>query len=82
MGMTGSEQESEAPAESGVEDDSVPAPKGHVEFSSAVVVDVPRDTTPNVKVGSFKHKTIHKCTIIQTTCLNVSEQWIVSYIKG
>ncbi|XP_050551584.1 ribosome-binding protein 1 isoform X10 [Spodoptera frugiperda] len=50
VGMTGSEQESEAPAESGVEDDSVPAPKGHVEFSSAVVVDVPRDTTPNVKV--------------------------------
>ncbi|XP_022817432.1 ribosome-binding protein 1 isoform X3 [Spodoptera litura] len=50
VGMTGSEQESEAPAESGVEDDSVPAPKGHVEFSSAVVVDVPRDTTPNVKI--------------------------------
>ncbi|CAH0690203.1 unnamed protein product [Spodoptera exigua] len=50
IGMTGSEQESEAPAESGVEDDSVPAPKGHVEFSSAVVVDVPRDTTPNVKI--------------------------------
>ncbi|XP_047033921.1 kinectin isoform X8 [Helicoverpa zea] len=50
VGMTGSEQESEAPAESGVEDDVVPAPKGHVEFSAAVVVDVPRDTTPNVKI--------------------------------
>lgn len=48
--MTGSEVESEAPAESGVEDDAVPAPKGHVEFSSSVVVDVPRDTPPNVKV--------------------------------
>lgn len=52
MGMTGSEVESEAPAESGVEDDVVPAPKGHVEFSSSVVVDVPRDTPPNVKVRS------------------------------
>ncbi|XP_047033924.1 ribosome-binding protein 1 isoform X10 [Helicoverpa zea] len=51
VGMTGSEQESEAPAESGVEDDVVPAPKGHVEFSAAVVVDVPRDTTPNVKAS-------------------------------
>ncbi|XP_049704576.2 ribosome-binding protein 1 isoform X4 [Helicoverpa armigera] len=50
VGMTGSEQESEAPVESGVEDDVVPAPKGHVEFSAAVVVDVPRDTTPNVKI--------------------------------
>ncbi|XP_049704579.2 ribosome-binding protein 1 isoform X6 [Helicoverpa armigera] len=51
VGMTGSEQESEAPVESGVEDDVVPAPKGHVEFSAAVVVDVPRDTTPNVKAS-------------------------------
>lgn len=50
--MTGSELESEAPAESGVEDDSVPAPKGHVEFSQAVVVDVPRDTPLNIKVSS------------------------------
>ncbi|XP_075982578.1 uncharacterized protein LOC142980887 isoform X2 [Anticarsia gemmatalis] len=48
--MTGSELESEAPAESGVEDDTVPAPKGHVEFSPPVVVDVPRDTPPNVKI--------------------------------
>ncbi|KAJ0173610.1 hypothetical protein K1T71_010759 [Dendrolimus kikuchii] len=50
----GSEQESEAPAESGLEDDTVPAPtpvaKGHVEFSPPVVVDVPRDTPPNVKI--------------------------------
>ncbi|XP_026743117.1 ribosome-binding protein 1-like isoform X8 [Trichoplusia ni] len=50
VGMTGSEVESEAPAESGVEDDVVPATKGHVEFSSSVVVDVPRDTPPNVKI--------------------------------
>ena len=49
--VTGSEQESEAPAESGVEDDVMPAPKGHVEFNPAVVVDAPRDT-PSVKVSS------------------------------
>lgn len=49
--VTGSEQESEAPAESGVEDDVMPAPKGHVEFNPAVVVDAPRDT-PNVKVSN------------------------------
>lgn len=48
--MTGSELESEAPAENGVDDDSVPAAKGHVEFSPSVVVDVPRDTPPNVKI--------------------------------
>ncbi|CAH0594267.1 unnamed protein product [Chrysodeixis includens] len=49
VGMTGSEVESEAPAESGVEDDAVPAHKGHVEFSSSVIVEGPRDTPPNVK---------------------------------
>ncbi|CAB3249206.1 unnamed protein product [Arctia plantaginis] len=48
--MTGSELESEAPAESGVEDDSVPAAKGHVEFSPSIIVDVPRDNPPNVKI--------------------------------
>lgn len=52
--MTGSELESEAPAESGVEDDTVPAVKGHVEFSPPIVVDVPRDTPPNVKVRYSK----------------------------
>ncbi|XP_053613271.1 ribosome-binding protein 1 isoform X5 [Plodia interpunctella] len=46
---TASELESEAPAESGVEDDVVPA-KPHVDFSPPVVVDVPRDTPPNVKI--------------------------------
>ncbi|CAH0594266.1 unnamed protein product [Chrysodeixis includens] len=50
VGMTGSEVESEAPAESGVEDDAVPAHKGHVEFSSSVIVEGPRDTPPNVKI--------------------------------
>lgn len=48
--MAGSEPESEAPAESGVEDEPTPAPKPHVEFSPSVVVDVSRDTAPNVKV--------------------------------
>nr|XP_049704579.1 ribosome-binding protein 1 isoform X7 [Helicoverpa armigera] len=60
VGMTGSEQESEAPAESGVEDDVVPAPKGHVEFSAAVVVDVPRDTTPNVKASEKVEEAVEK----------------------
>ncbi|XP_049877689.1 ribosome-binding protein 1 isoform X5 [Pectinophora gossypiella] len=45
---TGSEPDSEAPAESGVEDE--PAAKPHVEFSPPVVVDVSRDTPPNVKI--------------------------------
>lgn len=54
----GSELESEAPAESGVEDDTVPAPaaKGHVEFCPPVVVDVQRDTPPNIKVGGNLYK--------------------------
>jgi hypothetical protein len=51
---TGSELESEAPAESGVDDDSVPAAKPHVEFSPAIVVDAPRDTPPNIKVCVLK----------------------------
>ncbi|CAH2045321.1 unnamed protein product, partial [Iphiclides podalirius] len=46
---TGSEPESEAPAESGVDEDSTPALKPHVEFSPPVVVDVPTDTPPNIK---------------------------------
>lgn len=46
---TGSEPESEAPAESGVEDDSVPA-KHHVEFSPPVVVELQNDTPPHIKV--------------------------------
>lgn len=49
-GTTGSEIDSEAPAESGLEDDPTPPTKGHVEFSPPVVVDVPRDAPPNVKV--------------------------------
>lgn len=47
---TGSELESEAPAESGVDDDVVPALKPHVEFCPPVVVDVPRDSPPNIKI--------------------------------
>ncbi|KAJ8714050.1 hypothetical protein PYW08_007670 [Mythimna loreyi] len=47
--VTGSEPESEALAESGVEDEVMPAPKGHVEFNPAVVVDAPREI-PNVKI--------------------------------
>ncbi|KAM3956568.1 uncharacterized protein ACR2FA_009476 isoform 2-T3 [Aphomia sociella] len=47
---TGSELESEAPAESGVDDDVVPAAKPHVDFSPPVVVDVPRDALPNIKI--------------------------------
>ncbi|XP_063628058.1 ribosome-binding protein 1 [Cydia splendana] len=47
---TGSEVESEAPAESGVDEDTVPPAKPHVEFCPPVVVDVPRDTPPNVKI--------------------------------
>ncbi|XP_046971776.1 myosin-11 isoform X3 [Vanessa cardui] len=46
---TGSEPESEAPAESGVDDDTVPA-KPHVEFSPPVVVELPTDTPPNIKI--------------------------------
>ncbi|XP_004924530.2 kinectin isoform X4 [Bombyx mori] len=49
-GTTGSEIDSEAPAESGLEDDPTPPTKGHVEFSPPVVVDVPRDAPPNVKI--------------------------------
>lgn len=45
-----SEVESEALAESGVDEDPAPATKPHVEFSPPIVVDVP-DTPPNVKVG-------------------------------
>ncbi|XP_061728930.1 ribosome-binding protein 1-like [Cydia pomonella] len=47
---TGSEVESEAPAESGVDEDTVPPAKPHVEFCPPVVVDVLRDTPPNVKI--------------------------------
>lgn len=49
IAATGSEPESEAPAESGVEDDSVPA-KHHVEFSPPIVVEVKNDTPPHIKV--------------------------------
>ncbi|KAL0819624.1 hypothetical protein ABMA28_007703 [Loxostege sticticalis] len=45
-----SDIESEAPAESGMEDDSVPPEKPHVEFSPPIVVDVSRDTPPAVKI--------------------------------
>ncbi|XP_037293988.1 plectin isoform X4 [Manduca sexta] len=47
---TGSEQESEAPAESGMEDDPIPPAKSHVEFSPPVVGDIPKDSQPNVKI--------------------------------
>ncbi|KPJ18210.1 Kinectin [Papilio machaon] len=47
---TASEPESEAPAESGADEDTAPAPKPHVEFSPPVVVDVPIDTPPNIKI--------------------------------
>ncbi|XP_026314965.1 kinectin isoform X2 [Hyposmocoma kahamanoa] len=43
------EVESEALAESGVDEDPAPATKPHVEFSPPIVVDVP-DTPPNVKI--------------------------------
>ncbi|XP_026494193.2 calponin homology domain-containing protein DDB_G0272472 isoform X3 [Vanessa tameamea] len=46
---TGSEPESEAPAESGVDEDTVPT-KPHVEFSPPVVVELPTDTPPNIKI--------------------------------
>ncbi|XP_068618903.1 ribosome-binding protein 1-like isoform X4 [Battus philenor] len=47
---TGSEPESEALAESGIDEDTPPAPKPHVEFCPPVVVDVPTDTPPNIKI--------------------------------
>ncbi|XP_038206787.1 ribosome-binding protein 1-like isoform X1 [Zerene cesonia] len=46
---TGSEPESEAPAESGVEDEPVSG-KPHVEFSPPVVVEVPTDPPLNIKI--------------------------------
>lgn len=46
---TGSEPESETLAESGAEDEPS-SEKGHVEFSPSVVVDVPTNAPPNVKV--------------------------------
>ncbi|XP_069360887.1 kinectin isoform X2 [Maniola hyperantus] len=46
---TGSDPESEAPAESGMEDESVP-PKPHVEFSPSIVVELPTDNPPNINV--------------------------------
>ncbi|CAH0728453.1 unnamed protein product, partial [Brenthis ino] len=46
---TESDPESEAPAESGVEDDSVPV-KPHVEFNPSVVVELPTDNPPNIKI--------------------------------
>lgn len=49
---TGSEPESEAPAESGMEDEPTPeVSKGHVEFNLPLAVDLQRDAPPNVKVG-------------------------------
>lgn len=57
---TGSELESEAPAESGVDDDVVPASKPHVEFCPPVVVDVPRDSPPNIKLPEKKEEVIEK----------------------
>ncbi|KAM3956569.1 uncharacterized protein ACR2FA_009476 isoform 3-T4 [Aphomia sociella] len=57
---TGSELESEAPAESGVDDDVVPAAKPHVDFSPPVVVDVPRDALPNIKLPEKKEEIVEK----------------------
>ncbi|CAG4953916.1 unnamed protein product [Parnassius apollo] len=47
---TGSEPESEAPAESGVDEDSAPTTKPHVEFCPPVVVEMPTDTPPNIRI--------------------------------
>ncbi|KAI8424995.1 hypothetical protein MSG28_006888 [Choristoneura fumiferana] len=47
---TGSEVDSDVPAESGVDEDIVPPVKPHVEFCPPIIVDVPRDTPPNVKI--------------------------------
>ncbi|KAL0819625.1 hypothetical protein ABMA28_007703 [Loxostege sticticalis] len=55
-----SDIESEAPAESGMEDDSVPPEKPHVEFSPPIVVDVSRDTPPAVKVAEKKEEVVEK----------------------
>ncbi|CAG9132898.1 unnamed protein product [Plutella xylostella] len=44
----GSDHESEAPAESGADEEAPARP--HVEFTAPVVVDVPRDNVPNVKI--------------------------------
>ncbi|KAL0869099.1 hypothetical protein ABMA27_007404 [Loxostege sticticalis] len=55
-----SDIESEAPAESGMEDDSVPPEKPHVEFSPPIVVDVSRDTPPAVKIAEKKEEVVDK----------------------
>lgn len=48
---TNSEPESEAPAESGVEDEpALEVTKGHVEFNPDVLVDEQQEAPPNVKV--------------------------------
>ncbi|XP_028177493.1 uncharacterized protein LOC114365187 isoform X3 [Ostrinia furnacalis] len=57
---TSSDPESEAPAESGMEDDSVPSEKPHVEFRPPVVVDIARDTPPAVKVAEKKEEVVEK----------------------
>ncbi|KAG6450013.1 hypothetical protein O3G_MSEX006304 [Manduca sexta] len=57
---TGSEQESEAPAESGMEDDPIPPAKSHVEFSPPVVVDIPKDSQPNVKIADKPEEVVEK----------------------
>ncbi|XP_041970049.1 ribosome-binding protein 1 isoform X3 [Aricia agestis] len=58
--VTGSEVESEALAESGADDDSVPA-KPHVEFSPPVVVEVAADEPPQlVKVPEKKEEVVEK----------------------
>lgn len=52
---TGSEiqsnPESEAPAESGLEDE--PTAKPHVDFKPPVVFEVPKDTPSNIKVNDI-----------------------------
>jgi hypothetical protein len=50
---TGSDLDSEAPAESGMEDDPIPSDKPHVEFCPPVVVDVSKDAPLAVKVFNF-----------------------------
>ncbi|CAG9789330.1 unnamed protein product [Diatraea saccharalis] len=59
-GTTGTDPDSEAPAESGVEDESVPSEKPHVEFRPPVVVDVPRDVPPTIKVLEKKEEPVEK----------------------
>ncbi|XP_039757556.1 ribosome-binding protein 1-like isoform X3 [Pararge aegeria] len=61
---TGSEPESEAPAESGVEDDSVPS-KPHVEFNPDVVIENPTDNPLNIAMKVAEKNEAKKEEIIE-----------------